>query len=102
MTRIEHILNIYCAHMRRTYCLWCVQVNIHLLKIYLFDGINYDGKSIIYCTKVQLLNCLLFIYKMMQASKVNESISKYSKTGLCITEKVLRMLSQGNTKVISM
>ena len=40
------------------------------------------------------MNCLVFIYKMMQASKANESVSEYSKTGLCITVKVLR----GNTQ----
>ena len=34
---------------------------------------------------------------MMQASKANESVSKGSKTGLCITMKVLRMLSRRNT-----
>ena len=44
------------------------------------------------------LNCLLFIYKMMQASKANECVSEYSKTGLGITVKVLRMLSRGNTQ----
>ena len=33
----------------------------------------------------------------MQASKANESVSEYLKTGLCITVTVLRMLSQGNT-----
>ena len=27
----------------------------------------------------------IYIYKMMQASKANESVSEYSKTGLCIT-----------------
>ena len=35
---------------------------------------------------------------MMQASKVNESVSEYSKTGLCITVKVLQMWSRGNTQ----
>ena len=35
---------------------------------------------------------------MMQASKANENVSEYSKTGLCITVKVLRMLSRGNTQ----
>ena len=35
---------------------------------------------------------------MMQASKANESVSEYSKTGLCIKVKVLRMLSRGNTQ----
>ena len=35
---------------------------------------------------------------MMQASKANESVSEYSKTGLCITVKVLRVLSRGNTQ----
>ena len=44
------------------------------------------------------LNCLLFIYKMTQASKVNESVSEQSKTRLCITVKVLQMLSRGNTQ----
>ena len=44
------------------------------------------------------MNCLLFIYKMMQASKANESVSEYLKTGSCITVKVLRMLSRGNTQ----
>ena len=54
----------------------------------------------IYLTKVKTLhlNCLLFIYKLMQASKANESLSGYSKTGLCITVKFLWMLSQGNTQ----
>ena len=33
------------------------------------------------------LNFLPFIYKMMQASKANESVSECSKTGLCITVK---------------
>ena len=40
----------------------------------------------------------IYIYKMMQASKANESVSEYSKTGLCIKVKVLRMLSRGNTQ----
>ena len=31
------------------------------------------------------LNCLSFMYKMMQASKTNESAPDSSKTGLCIT-----------------
>ena len=38
---------------------------------------------------------------MMQVSKANESVSEYSeysKTGLCIKVKVLRMLSRGNTQ----
>ena len=35
---------------------------------------------------------------MMQASKANESVSEYSKTGLCITVKIVRMLSRGNTQ----
>ena len=35
---------------------------------------------------------------MMQASKANESVSEYSKTGLCIKVKVLRMLPRGNTQ----
>ena len=35
---------------------------------------------------------------MMQASKANESVSGYSKTGLCIKVNVLRMLSRGNTQ----
>ena len=34
----------------------------------------------------------------MKASKANENVSKYSKTVLCITVKVLRMLSQENTQ----
>ena len=34
----------------------------------------------------------------MQASKANESVSEYSKTWLCITVKVLRILSRGNTQ----
>ena len=33
-----------------------------------------------------------------QASKANDSVSKCSKTGLCITVKVLRMFSQGKDK----
>ena len=42
------------------------------------------------------MNCLPFIYKMVQASKLsNEIVSECSKTGLCITVKVLRMLSLG-------
>ena len=41
------------------------------------------------------MNFLLFIYKMMQA---NESVSEYLKTGSCITVKVLRTLSRGNTQ----
>ena len=36
------------------------------------------------------LNCVPFIYKMIQASKANESVSECSKTGLCITVTVLR------------
>ena len=43
------------------------------------------------------LNCLPFIYKMMQVSKANESVFECSKTGLCISVKVLGMLSQGKT-----
>ena len=35
---------------------------------------------------------------MMQASKANESVSECSKTGLCITVQILRMLSRGNTQ----
>ena len=35
---------------------------------------------------------------MVQESKANESVSEYSKTGLCITVKVLRMSSRGNTQ----
>ena len=35
---------------------------------------------------------------MMQASKANESVSEYSKTGLCITVKILRRLSRVNTQ----
>ena len=34
---------------------------------------------------------------MMQDSKANESVYECPKTGLCITVKVLRMLSRGNT-----
>ena len=33
------------------------------------------------------LNCLLFIYKMMQASKAHESVPECSKTWLYITVK---------------
>ena len=46
------------------------------------------------------LNSLLFISKkkMIQASKANENVPEYSKTGLCITVKVLRMLPRGNTQ----
>ena len=36
---------------------------------------------------------------MMQASKANESVSECSKTDLCMTVKVLRMLSRGNFNV---
>ena len=32
------------------------------------------------------------LYKMMQASKANESVFEYSMTGLCITVKVLPMI----------
>ena len=35
---------------------------------------------------------------MMKASKANESVPEYSKTGLCIIVKVLLMLSRGNTQ----
>ena len=35
---------------------------------------------------------------MMQASKANEIVSECSKTGVCITVKVLRILSRGNTR----
>ena len=35
---------------------------------------------------------------MMNASKANESVYEYSKTGLCIKVKVLRMLSRENTQ----
>ena len=34
----------------------------------------------------------------MQASRENESVSEYSKTGLCITVKVLRIMSRGNSQ----
>ena len=44
------------------------------------------------------LNYMLFICKIMQASKANENVSEGSKTVLCITVKVLRMLSRGNTR----
>ena len=43
------------------------------------------------------LNYLPFIYKMLQASKTNESTSDSLKTGLRITVKVLRILSWDNT-----
>ena len=33
--------------------------------------------------KMLHLNFVLFKYNMMQASKANESVSEYSKTGLC-------------------
>ena len=39
------------------------------------------------------LNCLPLIYKMKQASKANENVSKCSNIGLCLTAKVLRVLS---------
>ena len=42
------------------------------------------------------LNCVSFIYKRKQARKANEGGSECSKTRLCITVKVLPMLSQGN------
>ena len=53
----------------------------------------------IYWTKMKTLhlNCLSFIYKMMKASKANESVPKLSKTGLWITVKVLWMLPRENT-----
>ena len=44
------------------------------------------------------LNCVPFLYKIVQASNANESESECSKTVLCITEKDLRMLSRGNTR----
>ena len=47
--------------------------------------------------KTLYLNCLPLLLKAMQASKANESECVCSKTGLCITVKVLRMLSRGNT-----
>ena len=52
----------------------------------------------IYWTKVKTLhlNCVPFIYKMMQANKANENVFECSKTELCIKVKVLRMMSQGN------
>ena len=52
----------------------------------------------LYWTKVKTLhlNCLPFIYKLMQASKANESVTECSKTGLCITVNILRMLVLGN------
>ena len=46
---------------------------------------------------LNILNCLPFIYKMKQACKANESVSECSKTWLCITVNVLRMLSRGKT-----
>ena len=61
---------------------------------------NFDKMiKFIYWIKVKTLhlNCVSFIYKMMLASKANGSVSECSKTGLCITVKVLRMLSRGNT-----
>ena len=43
----------------------------------------------------------LFIYKMVQDSKANESESEYSKTGLCITVKKLAdVVTRKHTKVI--
>ena len=71
--------------------------NLSPIQIMSFLGFQ---KAELYWTKVKTLhlNCLLFIYKMMQASKINENVSEYSKTGLCITVKRLRMLWQGNTQ----
>ena len=44
------------------------------------------------------LNWLPFVYKIMKASKANESVCEYSKTRLCLIVKVFfLMLSQGNT-----
>ena len=42
---------------------------------------------------VNLIRC-----KMMQARKANEKVSNCSETELCITVKVLRMLSQRNAR----
>ena len=50
------------------------------------------------------LNFVPFLYKIVQASNANESESECSKTGLCITVKVLQMLprEKKNTKAIKM
>ena len=44
------------------------------------------------------LNCLPSIYKIMQTKNANENVSLCSNTGQCITVKVLRILSRGNTR----
>ena len=58
-----------------------------------------ESTSNINWTKVKTLhlNCLPFIYNMMQASKSNGSVSKCPKTGLCITVKVVWILTRGNS-----
>ena len=66
----------------------------------IFEGPLKTGFTVIlYWTKVETLhlNCLPFIYKIKQASKANENVSECSKTVLCITVKVLRMLIQVKT-----
>ena len=96
-------------------CIWTAKVQIGLrfhtnwsasllyCTIFLFQHWSHISMIIaynnIYWTKVKTLhlNCLQFIYTMMQASKTNESASDFSKTGLCITVKVVRTLSRGNT-----
>ena len=57
---------------------------------------RYSSRHLnMYLTKVKTLqlNCLPFIYTMMQASKANGNLSECSKTGLCITVKDLSVLA---------
>ena len=44
-----------------------------------YFGQYFTSENIMNKTENATPNCLLFIYKMMQASKANESVSKYSK-----------------------
>ena len=67
---------------------------LEMLLCYRFEILNNTEQKL----KTLHLNCLLFIYEMMQASKANECVSGYSKTVLCIKVKVLGMLSRGNTQ----
>ena len=60
-------------------------------------GIKTCIKDILNKSENANLKCLPFIYGVMQASKTNESVSESSKTALCITVNVLRMLSRRKT-----
>ena len=70
-----------------------------MVKIWRWENTYINPCILIYWTKVKTLhlNCVSFLTKQMQASKGNESVSECSTTGSCITVKILRMLSHGNT-----